>query len=87
MKILLKTTYKFAGRTYTLSGEGNCIQDERAKIQFENKNGIITGDIIPAGEIEFTEFSISFKRPMEKDERIFFKRISVMDTQQGICAQ
>lgn len=71
MKILLKTTYKFAGRTYTLFGEGNCIQDERAKIQFENKNGIITGDIIPAGEIEFTEFSISFKRPIGKDERIF----------------
>ena len=71
MKILLKTTYKFAGSTYTLSGEGNCIKDERVKIQFENKNGIIRGDVIPEGETEFTEFSISFKRPVEKDERIF----------------
>lgn len=71
MKILLKTTYKFAGSTYTLSGEGNCIKDERVKIQFENKNGIIRGDVIPEGETEFTEFSITFKRPMGKDERIF----------------
>lgn len=71
MKFLLKTAYKSSGQTYILSGEGESIQDEKVKIQFENKNGVITGDIIPKEEIEITEFSISFKRPMEKDERIF----------------
>lgn len=71
MKFLLKTAYKSAGQTYILSGEGENVQDSRVKIQLENNNGIITGDIIPKEEIEITEFSISFKRPMEKDERIF----------------
>lgn len=71
MKFLLKTAYKSSGQTYILSGEGESIQDGKVKIQFENKNGVITGDIIPKEEIEITEFSISFKRPMGKDERIF----------------
>ena len=71
MKFLLKTAYKSAGQTYFLSGEGESVQDSRVKIQLENNNGIITGDIIPKEEIEITEFSVSFKRPMEKDERIF----------------
>lgn len=71
MEILLKTTYKFEGRTYALSGKGDFVEDKRVKILLENKNGIITGDVIPAGEIEFTKFTISFKRPVEKDERIF----------------
>lgn len=71
MKFLLKTAYKSAGQTYFLSGEGESVQDSRVKIQLENNNGIITGDIIPKEEIEITEFSVSFKRSMEKDERIF----------------
>lgn len=71
MKFLLKTAYKSSGQTYILSGEGESIQDGKVKIQFENKNGVITGDIIPKEEIEITEFSISFKRPMGKDEKIF----------------
>lgn len=71
MKFLLKTAYKSAGKTYFLSCEGESVQDSRVKIQLENNNGIITGDIIPKEEIEITEFSVSFKRPMEKDERIF----------------
>ncbi len=71
MKFLLKTAYKSAGQTYILSGEGEIVQDSRVKIQLENKNGVITGDIIPNEEIEITEFAVSFKRPMEKDERIF----------------
>lgn len=71
MKFLLKTAYKSAGQTYFLSGEGEIVQDSRVKIQLENNNGIITGDIIPKEEIEITEFSVSFKRSMEKDERIF----------------
>lgn len=71
MKFLLKTAYKSAGQTYFLSGEGKSVQDSRVKIQLENNNGIITGDIIPKEEIEITEFSVSFKRSMEKDERIF----------------
>lgn len=71
MKFLLKTAYKSAGQTYFLSGEGESVQDSRVKIQLENNNGIITGDIIPKEEIEITEFSVSLKRPMDKDERIF----------------
>lgn len=71
MKFLLKTAYKSSGQTYILSGEGESIRDGKVKIQFENKNGVITGDIIPKEEIEITEFSISFKRPMGKDEKIF----------------
>lgn len=71
MKFLLKTAYKSAGQTCFLSGEGKSVQDSRVKIQLENNNGIITGDIIPKEEIEITEFSVSFKRSMEKDERIF----------------
>ena len=71
MKFLLKTAYKSAGQTCFLSGEGKSVQDSRVKIQLENNNGIITGDIIPKEEIEITEFSVSFKRPMEKAERIF----------------
>ena len=71
MKFLLKTAYKSAGQTYFLSGEGESVQDSRVKIQLENNNGIITGDIIPNEEIEITEFAVSFKRPMEKGERIF----------------
>ena len=71
MKFLLKTAYKSAGQNYFLSGEGESVQDPRVKIQLENNNGIITGDIIPKEEIEITEFSVSFKRSMEKDERIF----------------
>ena len=64
MKFLLKTAYKSAGQTCFLSGEGKSVQDSRVKIQLENNNGIITGDIIPKEEIEITEFSVSFKRSM-----------------------
>lgn len=71
MKFLLKTAYELSGQTYILSGEGESIQDSRVRIQLENKNGVITGDIIPKEEIEIKEFSVSFKRPMGKDERIF----------------
>lgn len=71
MKFLLKTAYELSGQTYILSGEGESIQDSRVRIQLENKNGVITGDIIPKEEIEIKEFSVSFKRHMGKDERIF----------------